>query len=86
MSSLPDALVYFQTQLVEAIEREHASRRRRRRRSLAGIVAAALIVVGTAAAFGTVRDAPLRQRAAPRRLRVVIRRAAHRFRHVPVLF
>jgi Tol biopolymer transport system component len=57
MSSLPDALVYLQTQLVEAIEREHASRRRRRRRSLAGIVAAALIVVGTAAAFGTVRDA-----------------------------
>jgi Tol biopolymer transport system component len=59
MSSLPETLVQFRTDLEEAIGREQAARLRhvgRRRRLVALAAAALVVVVGTASAFGTVRD------------------------------
>jgi TolB protein len=59
MSSLPDTLVQFRSDLEEAIGREleAGQRGRRRRRRLVAIAAAALVVgVVTASAFGTVRE------------------------------
>jgi Tol biopolymer transport system component len=59
MSSLPETRVRFRTELEDAIGREQAARLRRgrRRRRVIALSAAALaVVVGTASAFGTVRE------------------------------
>jgi Tol biopolymer transport system component len=59
MSSLPRPLVQFRLDLERAIDLEQAARMRRRghRRRAVALAAAALVVaVGTASAFGTVRD------------------------------
>jgi dipeptidyl aminopeptidase/acylaminoacyl peptidase len=59
MTSLPEALVQFRADLETAGDRDLAvrGRRRRRRRSFVALAAAVLVVVvGTASAFGTVRD------------------------------
>lgn len=58
MTSLPDTLVRFGTDLEHAIGREQAVRRRKRhRRRVAALAAAAVVViVGTASAFTTVRE------------------------------
>jgi Tol biopolymer transport system component len=59
MSALPETLVQFRSELEDAIGREHAARlrnHRRRRRRVVALGAVALVAVGTASAFGTVRD------------------------------
>jgi hypothetical protein len=56
MTSLPEGLVQFRTDLEEAIGRDQAARPRRRHQRLVVLVAAAVVVVGTASAFATVRD------------------------------
>ena len=59
MSALPDTLVQFRSELEGAIGREHTARMRRgkrRRRIAVAAVAAIVAIVGTASAFGTVRD------------------------------
>ena len=58
MTSLPDALIQFRTDLEEAIGREQAARQRQgeRRRRIAVAVAAVAVVVGTASAIASVRD------------------------------
>ena len=59
MSSLPETLVQFRTDLEQAIGREQAERvrtSRRRQRSVALAAAVLVMIVGTASAFGTVRD------------------------------
>ncbi len=59
MSSLPPPLVQFRSDLERAIAREQAARpgeRARRRRAVALAAAALVVAVGTASAFGTVRN------------------------------
>jgi RNA polymerase sigma factor (sigma-70 family) len=59
MSSLPPQLVQFRSDLERAIARELAARpgeRARRRRAVALAAAALVVAVGTASAFGTVRN------------------------------
>jgi hypothetical protein len=57
MTSLPEALVQFRTDLEEAIRRDQANRarqRERRRRMAVLVVAAVFAIFGTASAFATV--------------------------------
>ena len=58
MSSLPESLTHFRTDLENAIGLELArqSKGRHRRRVLAVIAAGLVVTVASASAFGTVRD------------------------------
>lgn len=58
MTSLPETLIQFRSDLEDAIGREQAARRRKgeRRRRIAVLGAAVAVVVGTASAIASVRD------------------------------
>ena len=72
MTSLPEVLIHFRTDLEEAIGREQAARvRRRARRRRAAVLVAVVVAAGTASAIASVRDFPFIESAHGRMWRTV---------------